>query len=116
MKARSEDTLRASIIDRLFPPEDYTFPLTMRSLRTPFLDEWETRPDLHESDLDNLRDQMTKAIESGRMHEYAAGAGESVGMIRDIIPAAKIVQRLVAEAEATLMNAAESVVATRPAD
>jgi enoyl-[acyl-carrier protein] reductase II len=113
-RARSEDTVRASIIDRLFPPEPDTLPLTMRSLRTPFLDEWEGRGDIGEEELEALREEMIAAIETGRMHEYAAGAGESVGLIHDIAPAAVILNRLVTEAEMTLRTAASLVEPATP--
>jgi enoyl-[acyl-carrier protein] reductase II len=106
LQAQSEDTLQATILNRLFPSESDTFPLAMRSLRTPFLNEWESRADLTDSELESLRMQMMEAIESGRMGDMVAGAGQSVGLITEIAPAAEIIQRIVEEAEAALSHAA----------
>jgi enoyl-[acyl-carrier protein] reductase II len=102
LQARSDDTVRATILNRLFPSGSDVFPLAMRSLNTAFLNEWEPRTDLSEDDLEMLRSHLTEAIESGRMGEMIAGAGQSVGMINDIAPAADIVHRLVREAETAL--------------
>lgn len=103
--ARSEDTVLAEIMDDIFPPPEDSLPLTMRSLRTPFLREWEARPGPTGDELDALRSEVMDAIQSGRMFELAAGAGESVGMVASIEPAAEILRRMLAEAEAALARA-----------
>ena len=102
VRARSEDTLRATILNRMFPPPDGTFPVAMRSLTTAFLDEWEGRWSITEEDLAELRSRFGQAAETGRMHEYISGAGQSVGMIDEVLPAAEIVRRLIADAEAAI--------------
>jgi enoyl-[acyl-carrier protein] reductase II len=105
-RARSDQTIRATILNQLSPPPDGTFPVALRSVLTPFLEEWESRSDLSEAQLGSLRDQFSVAAESGRMDEFVFAAGQSVGMFNDVRPAAEIVARLVAEAEQALGRAA----------
>lgn len=42
------------------------------------------------------------SIQSGDLYDYAPFTGQTAGAIHDILPAAQIVQRIMAEAEATL--------------
>ena len=42
------------------------------------------------------------AARAGRLLDYVPFTGQTAGAIRDILPAAEIVRRLVTEAEATL--------------
>jgi nitronate monooxygenase/enoyl-[acyl-carrier protein] reductase II len=42
------------------------------------------------------------ALQQGRIHELLPFAGESAGLVQDIVPAGEIVQRLVAEARQAL--------------
>jgi hypothetical protein len=46
------------------------------------------------------------AIRQGRLEELLPAAGQSVGLIRDIVPATEIVRRIVAEAEEALKSKA----------
>ena len=82
-----------------------------RALRTPFLAAWLQRRDDATQDLEGLRAEVkaavpgkseVKAAVAGRLTELMPLAGQTVGMIRDILPAAEIVRRVVAEAEAVL--------------
>jgi enoyl-[acyl-carrier protein] reductase II len=104
VRAQSEDTTPTSIINRLFPAPEDTYPLRLRSLRTPFIEEWEHKSELTAEQLEALQEEVGEAIGAGRMHEYAAGAGESVGMIEEILPAAEIIRKMLAEAEHALTS------------
>jgi enoyl-[acyl-carrier protein] reductase II len=110
LQSTSNDTVLATIFNRIFPSDEDAFPLTLRSLRTPFLDRWEGNAPPSPDELDALRDEVIAAIGAGKMHEFAAGAGESVGLIHDIAPAAEILQRMLIEAESALDNASRWVV------
>jgi enoyl-[acyl-carrier protein] reductase II len=41
-------------------------------------------------------------LQQGRIHELLPFAGESAGLVQDIVPAGELVQRLVAEARHAL--------------
>ena len=47
---------------------------------------------------------------AGRGHEYVPFAGQSVGLIHDILPAAEILRRVIAETEAALSTASRSII------
>jgi enoyl-[acyl-carrier protein] reductase II len=71
---------------------------TVRQIRNPILDEWAQRPEEWKRAADELRPELQEAVSTG---SYVL-AGESVGLIHDIIPAAEVVRRMVAEAERLL--------------
>ena len=56
---------------------------------------------------------MLSALRQGRIHEFVPFAGQSVGAIRDLLPAGEIVRRMVAEAAEHLGRAASLVHALR---
>ena len=72
-----------------------------RALRTPFLTAWLQRRDDATQDVESLRAEVQAAV-AGRLTELLPLARQTAGMIRDIVPAAEIVRRVVAEAEAVL--------------
>jgi hypothetical protein len=74
----------------------------IRALRTPFIDTWQHRRDEARREADRLRGEVLAALQQGRIHELLPFAGESAGLVHDIVPAGEIVQRLVAEARHTL--------------
>jgi nitronate monooxygenase/enoyl-[acyl-carrier protein] reductase II len=72
-----------------------------RAVRTPFIDRWEGQAEAG-AHVEELRGELLAALPAGRFHEYMPFAGESAGLIDEILPAGEIVARLVAEAEAAL--------------
>jgi NAD(P)H-dependent flavin oxidoreductase YrpB (nitropropane dioxygenase family) len=52
---------------------------------------------------------MGAAMDEGRMHELVAGAGQSSGLVRDVLPAAEIVRTIVDEAERALRGAGKII-------
>ena len=46
--------------------------------------------------------RIRDSVAAGGGHEYLPFAGQSAGLIHEILPAAEIVRRVVAEAEAAL--------------
>ena len=46
-----------------------------------------------------FRGEVLAAVQQGRLHELVPVAGQSAGLIRDILPAGEIVRRMVAEAQ-----------------
>jgi nitronate monooxygenase/enoyl-[acyl-carrier protein] reductase II len=72
-----------------------------RALRTPFLTSWLQRRDDATQDVEGIRAEVQAAV-AGRLTELMPLAGQTTGMIHEILPAAEIVRRVVAEAEEVL--------------
>jgi len=70
----------------------------VRAIKNPILEEWARRPDEWAKEADALRPALQAAVNHG---DFVL-AGESVGLIHEILPAAELVKRIVAEAEALL--------------
>lgn len=103
--AVSEDAVKVEVINEVIPVGNSGFGTVLRSIRTPFIDEWEPKREEARRQAERLRQQIAEAVQSGHIHEYLATAGQSAGGIREVLPAAEIVRRLVAEAEAALGSA-----------
>lgn len=107
--AESQDAVRVEFANDVFPgpgPEGYdTLP---RVLRTPFVDEWNGRPEAVSAEAERLRDELVEALREGRAHELVPFTGQTAGMIHEILPVAEILHRLVADAEASLLTAAQA--------
>ncbi len=105
LAARSEDAIKAEALNAVSPiPGTAGFGTVLRSLRTPFLDEWNSRLTEAEHQRDRLQAEMTTAVEAGRRIDFLATAGQSAGAITDVLPVAEIIRQIVAEAEATIQS------------
>jgi enoyl-[acyl-carrier protein] reductase II len=106
VEARSEDAVKVEFADLVMPaPTAGGYPTLPRSLRTPFVDRWNSDPAAAEREADRLRGEVDAAMTGGRAHELVPLTGQSAGMITEILPAAEIIGRMVAEAEAALRSA-----------
>jgi len=76
-----------------------------RSLGTPFVAEWNSRLAEVEREAERLRAEVTAAIHEGRAAELLPLTGQTAGMVGEVLPAAEIVNGLVAQAEAALRSA-----------
>ena len=104
--AKSEDTMKAYVLNDISPlPGTAGYCTVLRSLHTLFLDEWSAKRDEARRDRDRLRDQIVATHQTGRQHETLLTAGETAGGIKEILPVAEIMRRLIAEAEAVLSRA-----------
>jgi nitronate monooxygenase/enoyl-[acyl-carrier protein] reductase II len=105
--ADSDDAVKLEFADEVFPPagpRGYTS--RPRVLRTPFVEEWNARPDDVKREATHLRAELLDAVTHGRGHELVPFTGQIAGLIHEILPVGEIVRRLVAEAEAALGHAA----------
>jgi nitronate monooxygenase/enoyl-[acyl-carrier protein] reductase II len=103
LAARSEDAVKVEFVDEAFPPGDEgSYPAQPRVLRTPFVDEWNTRRHEAPAAAEQLRAELRTAVESGRAHELVPFTGQTAGLVDEVLPAAEIVRRLVDEAEQAL--------------
>jgi enoyl-[acyl-carrier protein] reductase II len=94
------DAVKIEHSERFMPPYTRPGPPTQpRALHTPLLDRLRDDPD--QVDTDQFRLTLAE-IRNGCGYEQLPMAGQSVGLIHDIAPAADILRRVVADAEAVL--------------
>ena len=104
--AQSEDAIKADVLNDIAPlPGTVGFGTVLRSLDTPFLNEWSAKRDEARRDRDRLRDHIMSTHQAGRQHETLLTAGQTAGGIKEILPVAEIMRRLIAETEAALSRA-----------
>jgi nitronate monooxygenase/enoyl-[acyl-carrier protein] reductase II len=113
--AGAEDTVQTDALEPIMPPYTTATPWhgRERMLRTPFLEEWDGRTDELADRAGELGPELIAAILAGDGHEYVPFAGQSAGLIGDILPAAEIVRRTVAQAENALARACDTATAWR---
>ena len=104
--AASEDAVKFDSLNDLLPsPGTRGYGTVLRSVTTPFIEELRARPELARRDSQRLLENLKAAIQAGNVHEVMPTAGQTVGGIHELLPAADIVRRMVAEAEAALAEA-----------
>ncbi len=105
LSADSQDAIRVEVWGDIFPPRDPNYPVAPRVLRSPFVDEWRDQRDAARQEAERLRAEIGASISGGRFGDLFPFTGQSAGLIHDIVPAAEIVRRLVADAQAALRQA-----------
>ena len=105
--AGAEDTVQTDALEPIMPPYTMATPWhgKARMLRSPFLAKWDGRTNELAERAGELGPEMIAAILAGDGHGYVPFAGQSVGLIGDILPAAEIVRRTVGEAQNALARA-----------
>jgi len=104
VEADALDAVKVTNSERVMPPFSRPHrPAAPRCLRTPLIDQLRDHPE--QVDGAELGRQLVQAILDGRGHEYLPFTGQSAGLIRDIVPAAVILERLLTEADAALRTA-----------
>lgn len=97
--AAAEDAVRVEVFNDINPmPGSYGYGTVVRSLRTPFIDTWQGCREAAKHQAEQLRNELLAAAQQGRIHEFLPAAGQSAGLIHDIVPAGEIVRRIVEEA------------------
>jgi enoyl-[acyl-carrier protein] reductase II len=111
LAAESEDAVKVEVWNDMIPlPGGGGYGTVPRALRTPFIDAWQHRRDEARREAERLQGEVTTALQQGRFHETVPFAGQTTGLIRDIIPAGEIVRRIVAEAEEALKRASHLLI------
>ncbi len=101
--AAAEDAVKVEVLNDIMPmPGSYGYGTVLRALRTSFIDTWQQRRDEAKRDAERLRSEVLPILTQGRLHELFPGAGQSAGLIRDIVPAGEIVRRIASEARQAL--------------
>ncbi|MBI1744503.1 nitronate monooxygenase [Candidatus Acetothermia bacterium] len=106
LESDSEDTVKVEVWNDIMPtPGRGGYGTVPRSLRTSFIDEWQQHREKAVREAERLQNEIMAARQQGKIHELAPFAGQTVGLIHEILPAGEIVRRLVAEAEEVLRRA-----------
>ena len=110
--ATERDAVKVPHSERVMPPFNLPqmgVPFAPRCLRTPLIDQLEADPDA--VDPATVVPRLVEAIRAGRGHDLLPFTGQSAALVHDIVGAAELVDRLVAEADATLAGAASMIAA-----
>jgi enoyl-[acyl-carrier protein] reductase II len=101
VEADALDAVKVVNSDRVMPPFNRPGgPAEPRALRTPLIDQLRAHPEWVDPAVMGAR--LRESLLAGGGHEYLPFTGQSAGLIEDVLPAAEIVARVVAEAEAAL--------------
>src|SRR6185503_815473 len=97
------DAIQSPVVDMLLPPFNRPHSDVLpRVLRTPVIEDWIADPDALAARLHELGQRLLAAVAAGQGHQYAPFAGQSSGLIGEVLPAATIVRRTVEQAESIL--------------
>ncbi len=107
LAAESQDAIKVDFWSDIFPVSGQAYQTIPRALSSPFIQEWKNQPDMVKQEALRLQGVVGSSIAQGSFGELFPFAGQSSGMIKEILPAAQIVHKLVNEAEAALRQTAD---------
>ena len=106
LEAASQDAVKFDALNDLLPsPGTKGYGTVLRSIRTPFIDELHGQREIPRRDAARLLDVLKTAIQAGNVHEVMPTAGQTAGGIRELLPAAEIIHRMISQAETALAGA-----------
>jgi nitronate monooxygenase/enoyl-[acyl-carrier protein] reductase II len=106
--AQSEDAVKVDVLNDIQPlPGTGGYGTVLRSLHTPFIDEWSTKREEARRERKRLWADITARAQAGRRHESLLTAGQTAGGIREILPVAEIMRQLIAETTMALSRASK---------
>jgi nitronate monooxygenase/enoyl-[acyl-carrier protein] reductase II len=104
--AESEDAVKVDVLNDIQPlPGTGGYGTVLRSLHTPFMDEWSRKRDEASRQREQLWAEIQARGRAGRRHEVLLTAGQTSGGIKTIQPLAEILRQLIEEASAHLSRA-----------
>jgi len=106
----SEDAIKVEVWNDIFPVRPGAYDTVPRAIRTPFIEKWQRRPKEAKGEAERLRAEVISAIQQGKMEEFIPWAGQTVGLIHEVLPAAEIVRRILVEAEDVIKSAARLLI------
>jgi enoyl-[acyl-carrier protein] reductase II len=107
LEIESEETVRFQTWSEIMPAGG-GYGVVPRVIRTDFVTRWERAPDEARAQAEQLGSQIMASVREGRQHEMTPFTGQTAGLIRELLPAAEIVRRMVSEAERALDAASVS--------
>src|SRR3982750_698643 len=94
--AQSEDAVKVDVLNDIQPlPGTAGYGTVLRSLHTPFMDEWGRKREQARSERDRLWAEFQARSQAGRRHELLLTAGQTAGGIKEILSVAEIMRQLV---------------------
>ena len=106
LQTESEDVVRFEVFKEILPStSDRAYDTVPRVMRTPFVEEWQGRPEEARKEGERLRAELMSAVQRHRPDELVPFTGQTAGLIHDILPAAEIVRTMITEAEQALERA-----------
>ena len=102
LEIESETAVRFEAWGSIMPSSEHGYDVVPRVIRTDFVAEWEGRPEEARRQADSLRAGIMAAVRERRPHELTPFAGQSAGLVHDILPAAEILRMMSSEAEKAL--------------
>jgi len=103
VSAQSEDAVKVEVLNDIQPlPGTAGYGTVLRSLRTPFMEEWGKKRAEARREGERLWSEIQARARVGRRHETLLTAGQTSGGIKGILPVAEIIRQLIAEAETAL--------------
>jgi nitronate monooxygenase/enoyl-[acyl-carrier protein] reductase II len=109
LKAQSEDVVRFEEWQELFPKTEKGYAFSPRVLLTPFVEKWRGRPEAVKQEAANLRKEVLTVVHEHRIDKILPFAGQTAGMIHDVLAAEQIVKQIVAEAVQALASVAKGL-------
>ena len=110
VSAQSENAVKLEVLNDIQPlPGTAGYGTILRSLRTPFMDEWAGKRKEARREGTKLWEEIQARARAGRRSETLLTAGQTVGGVKGILPIAEIIKQLVAEAEHALLQASTIV-------
>ncbi len=103
LEATGDATLQSSVVDML-RKKDWPAPYLLRTLQNDVLDQWHGREDELAQEIDAEIKAFENAIDERDFDHAAVVIGEATGMLKDIPTAGEVIEEIVAEAEACLIN------------
>jgi nitronate monooxygenase/enoyl-[acyl-carrier protein] reductase II len=101
--AQSEDAGKVEVLNDIQPlPGTGGYGTVLRSLHTPFMDEWGSKREEARRERQRLCMEIQARAQTGRRHETLLTAGQTSGGIKEILPVAAIIRKLTEDAEAAL--------------
>ncbi|MGH9243264.1 MAG: NAD(P)H-dependent flavin oxidoreductase [Acidimicrobiales bacterium] len=108
--ATAHDAIKVPHSERVMPPFNIPqlgLPFAPRALRTPLIEQLESNPDA--VDPARVGPQFLRAVTEGGGDDLLPFAGQSAELVHEIAPAARLLERLISDAEAALRAAAAAI-------
>lgn len=102
LSSESEDAIKVEFWNDIFPGNPKAYNVTSRAIRTPFIEKWQLQRDAAKEKAEDLRGDIIAAIKQNRMEEFVPWAGQTAGLITEILTAAEIVRKIASQSEEVL--------------
>lgn len=110
VRAASEDAVKFDAWSDISPsPDHYNPDAVVRAIRTPFIDHWQEHRRAAKKHAKRLLGEVVTLIKKNRQHEAIPMAGQSAGLIREILPVDEILRQMVDEAVRAITQSAAAI-------